>query len=52
MNDAVIAFVMDCDQRNLSYEEGILEAHLLADELVWAAEDRIGYAKKDNDEPR
>lgn len=47
VTDITIAFVMDCDRQNLSYEAGIRAAYRLADELVLAAEDRDSYARRE-----
>lgn len=45
MNELTIAFVMDCDSRGLTYEQGLNAADSLAEEIVAAAEDRIAYVE-------
>lgn len=47
MDELAIAFVMRCDQDDLTYEEGIGMAEVLCDEIMMAAEDRKSYAESD-----
>ena len=46
-DDVCLAFVMHCDERNLSVEAGIALAESLADALVITAENRSTYARRE-----
>lgn len=47
MDDLVIAFAMRCDEKGLTFEQGVRAAADLADELESAAEDRKSYAPRE-----
>lgn len=43
-DNLLLSFIMQLDEADKSYEEGMFEAHLLADDLVAAAKQRKEYA--------
>lgn len=49
LDDLTVAFAMRCDDRGLTYEQGVEAAEALAEEIVEAAEDRRGLAESRED---
>lgn len=50
MDDLAVAFAMRCDEQGLSYEAGLRLAEEISDELIAAAEDRIAFAPREEDD--
>jgi hypothetical protein len=47
MDDLAVAFAMRCDEQGLTYEAGIQAALDLAADLEQVAEDRITFARRE-----
>lgn len=50
MDDLAVAFAMRCDEQGLTFEAGIRAALDLAADLEQAAEDRVSFAPREDDD--